>query len=88
MQTSFPKNGENEPRLHEEIQKKLGKNVVGFNGASFGPRGLSLLTDTMPAKLNGLWSWNGQNVFKTFDALAMSMTNEMRRNYEPSPPKS
>ena len=25
---------------------------------------------------------------KTFDALAMSMTNEMRRNYEPSQPKS
>ena len=61
---------------------------MGFNRSSFGPRGLSLLTDAMPAKLDGLWSWNGQNVFKTFDALAMSVTNEMRRNYEPSQPKS
>ena len=60
MQTSFLKKWENEPRLHEEIQKKLGKNAVGFNGASFGPRGLSLSTDAMPAKLDGLWSWNGK----------------------------
>ncbi|KAJ0309417.1 hypothetical protein COL516b_002661 [Colletotrichum fioriniae] len=68
----------------EEIEKILGSDAVGFNGASFGPfEAEKWSMKATPPALNGLWTWTRHNITSTFYTLATSMTNEMRRNYAP-----
>lgn len=73
----------NDTRSRREMDKKLGKGAVGFNGASFGPSRDDLAMEAEPPSLNGLWSWTKTNISSRFDALSTSMTNEMRRNFDP-----
>ncbi|KAH7118549.1 hypothetical protein B0J13DRAFT_680907 [Dactylonectria estremocensis] len=70
-------------RVTREMEKKLGKGAVGINGASFGPEQEVLSMKASPPALNGIWTWTRTNMSSTFQALAISMTNEMRRNYQP-----
>ncbi|KAF7541976.1 hypothetical protein G7Z17_g11847 [Cylindrodendrum hubeiense] len=82
FQGLFLKNYTDRARVKKEVEKKLGKGAVGFNGASFGPDTDSSM-DASPPALNGIWTWSRTNISSTFMALATSMTNEIRRNYEP-----
>lgn len=83
MQELFLANWTGGSRMRTEIEKKLGKEAVGFNGASFGPSDETLVMKATPAALNGVWSWNRHNTTRLFYTLATSMTNEMRRNWRP-----
>lgn len=69
-------------RMKREMEKKLGKGAVGITGASIGLKEEDLSSKASPPALNGIWSWTRTNMTSTFEALATSMTNEMRRNYE------
>ncbi|KAK6220136.1 hypothetical protein QIS74_05638 [Colletotrichum tabaci] len=82
MQKLFRANLTGSSDQRDEIEKKLGRAAVGFNGASFGPYEELTMQATPPA-LNGLWAWTRHNVSSTFYALATTMTNEMRRNFRP-----
>ncbi|CAJ0555476.1 Ff.00g055410.m01.CDS01 [Fusarium sp. VM40] len=70
-------------RMKREMEKKLGKGAVGITGASIGLKQEDLSSKASPPALNGIWSWTRTNMTSTFEALATSMTNEMRRNYDP-----
>ncbi|KXH25926.1 hypothetical protein CSAL01_04480 [Colletotrichum salicis] len=82
MQELFRTNVSGTLDQREEIEKLLGSDAVGFNGASFGPYEKLSMKATPPA-LDGLWTWTRHNITSTFYTLATSMTNEMRRNYAP-----
>ncbi|KAH8687092.1 hypothetical protein BGZ61DRAFT_589439 [Ilyonectria robusta] len=69
--------------IKKELEKKLGKGAVGFNGVSLGPDSLDLSMKATPPALNGVWAWKRTNMTRAFNTLAISMTNKMRRNYEP-----
>ncbi|KPM39707.1 hypothetical protein AK830_g6852 [Neonectria ditissima] len=71
------------PRQKREIEKKLGKGAAGFNGVAIGPDMDDFSLEATPLALNGVWAWNRTNMSSTFLALSTSMTNEMRRNYQP-----
>ncbi|OBT73795.1 hypothetical protein VF21_07999 [Pseudogymnoascus sp. 05NY08] len=70
------------PRMHQEIDTSLGiSGAMGINGASFGPGGkTNLAMIALPPALDKLWTWTNPNVVSTFESLATSITNEMRRN--------
>ncbi|KAK7426512.1 hypothetical protein QQZ08_006970 [Neonectria magnoliae] len=70
-------------RQRTQIEKKLGKSAVAFNGVSIGPESDHVSMEATPPGLNGVWAWTRTNMSSTFLALATSMTNEMRRNYAP-----
>ncbi|KAL0944712.1 uncharacterized protein CTRU02_202599 [Colletotrichum truncatum] len=84
FQSMFRGNWNNGTEIHEELDKKLGKGAVGFNGASFGPYlHLQGGMEADPPALNGLWTWSRNDITSIFSSLATSMTNEMRRNFDP-----
>ncbi|KAK1531655.1 hypothetical protein CPAR01_11304 [Colletotrichum paranaense] len=84
MQDLFRTNLSGTPDQREEIEKVLGSDAVGFNGASFGPfEAEKWSMKATPPALDGLWTWTRHNITSTFYNLATSMTNEMRRNYAP-----
>jgi hypothetical protein len=83
FQQLFEKNYIEGGRMKREMEKKLGKGAVGINGASLGLKQDDLSTKAYPPALNGIWTWTRTNMTSIFEALATSMTNEMRRNYEP-----
>ncbi|KAF4979248.1 hypothetical protein FZEAL_4493 [Fusarium zealandicum] len=83
MQDLFLANWPNATDVRKAIQKKLGKDAVGFNGALEGPLSDHLDMNATPPALQGLWSWSRTNFSGHFYTLATSMTNEMRRNYDP-----
>ncbi|KAG7067948.1 Carboxylic ester hydrolase [Colletotrichum scovillei] len=84
MQDLFRTNLSGTTDQREEIEKVLGSDAVGFNGASFGPfEAEKWSMKATPPALNGLWTWTRHNITSIFYTLATSMTNEMRRNYAP-----
>ncbi|TDZ30565.1 hypothetical protein CTRI78_v011867 [Colletotrichum trifolii] len=84
FQDLFRGNWDNSTDLREALDRKLGNGAVGFNGASFGPyESLQGGMEAVPPGLNGVWTWTRSNVSSVFRSLATSMTNEMRRNFEP-----
>ncbi|KAJ4247514.1 hypothetical protein NW762_013191 [Fusarium torreyae] len=87
FQQLFKRNYTDGSRMKREMEKKLGKGAVGINGASLGLDQDDLSSKASPPALNGIWAWTKTNMTSTFEALAISMTNEMRRNYEPRSPQ-
>lgn len=83
MQDLLLGNWTNTTEIRKSIQEKLGKGAVGFNGVSHGPSGKELTVEAEPPGIGGLWTWTSTNITRRFDALATSMTNEMRRNPNP-----
>ncbi|KAJ4172712.1 hypothetical protein NW754_002915 [Fusarium falciforme] len=83
MQDLLLGNWTNTTEIRKSIQEKLGKGAVGFNGVSHGPNGKELTVEAEPPGIEGLWTWTSTNITRRFDALATSMTNEMRRNPNP-----
>ncbi|KAI8651609.1 hypothetical protein NCS55_01406400 [Fusarium keratoplasticum] len=83
MQDLLLGNWTNTTDIRKSIQEKLGKGAVGFNGVSHGPNGKELTVEAEPPGIGGLWTWTSTNITRRFDALATSMTNEMRRNPNP-----
>ncbi|RGP71209.1 carboxylic ester hydrolase [Fusarium longipes] len=83
FQQLFKKNYTEGIRMKREMEKKLGKGAVGINGATLGLEQEDLSTKAYPPALNGIWTWTRTNMTSTFESLATSMTNEIRRNYEP-----
>ncbi|KAF4966167.1 hypothetical protein FSARC_6126 [Fusarium sarcochroum] len=83
FQKLFMRNYTGGTRMTREMEKKLGKGAVGINGASIGLKPVELSMKATPPAINGVWTWTRTNMTSTFEALATSMTNEMRRNYEP-----
>ncbi|KAF4998529.1 hypothetical protein FDECE_11770 [Fusarium decemcellulare] len=83
MQKLLLGNFTNTTSIQKSIAEKLGKGAVGFNGVSYGPEGEELAMDVDPEGIGGLWTWTSPNITRRFDALAISMTNEMRRNPNP-----
>ncbi|RSL69285.1 hypothetical protein CEP53_002284 [Fusarium sp. AF-6] len=83
MQDLLLGNWTNTTEIRKSIEEKLGKGAVGFNGVSRGPDGKELTVESEPPGLGGLWTWTSTNITRRFEALATSMTNEMRRNPNP-----
>ncbi|UPL00378.1 hypothetical protein LCI18_011312 [Fusarium solani-melongenae] len=83
LQDLFLGNWTNTTVIRKSIQETLGKGAVGFNGVLHGPNGKELTTEAVPPGIRGLWTWTSTNITRRFDALATSMTNEMRRNPNP-----
>ncbi|KFZ16751.1 hypothetical protein V501_02077 [Pseudogymnoascus sp. VKM F-4519 (FW-2642)] len=68
------------PRVRQEIDTILGMSgAVGLNGMSSGPQTNMHMSATL-LTLDNLWTWTKPNLASTFDSLATSITNEMRRN--------
>ncbi|KAF9881496.1 hypothetical protein CkaCkLH20_00642 [Colletotrichum karsti] len=88
FQQLFRGSWDNSTELREKLDAKLGTGAVGFNGASFGPFGtLHGGMKAQPPALDGLWTWSRNNISSIFSSLATSMTNEMRRNFDPQTQK-
>ena len=72
------------PNYKKHLEDKLGKGAVGINGATYGPYDpTTFAMESEPSALTNMWSWRKNNMTRVFHGLAASMTNEMRRNYDP-----
>jgi hypothetical protein len=72
------------PNYRKHLEDKLGKDAVGINGATYGPYDPETFAmESTPPAITNMWSWRKNNMTRVFHGLAASMTNEMRRNYDP-----